>query len=100
MKSTATKTVARSTAKSKDAVAARAARANGNGAHLNGDAPTELHELLAAMVAMRSGDFTVRMAGHHTGVLGKIADTFNEIVSANERVAQQLQLIGNVVGRE
>jgi hypothetical protein len=99
MRSTATKTVARSIAKNKDA-AARAIRANGNGAHLNGDAPTELHELLAAMVAMRSGDFTVRMAGHHTGVLGKIADTFNEIVSANERVAQQLQLIGNVVGRE
>ncbi|ASG24871.1 hybrid sensor histidine kinase/response regulator [Nitrospirillum viridazoti CBAmc] len=40
------------------------------------------------------------MSGNHVGVLGKIADTFNEIVAANERMAQQLERVGQVVGRE
>ncbi|MBI3676026.1 MAG: HAMP domain-containing protein, partial [Proteobacteria bacterium] len=49
---------------------------------------------------MRTGDFSVRMAGHHAGLLGKVADTFNDIVAANERMAQQLQLVGQAVGQE
>jgi len=67
--------------------------------HVNGGA-SELHELLHAMQAMRVGDFSVRMAGSQVGLLGKIADTFNEIVAANERMAQQLDRVGHVVGRE
>ena len=50
--------------------------------------------------AMRSGDFSVRMTGDHLGIDGKIADTFNEIVAANQRMAQQLERVGQVVGRE
>src|SRR5919106_1303435 len=57
-------------------------------------------ELLHALQAMRSGDFSVRMTGDHLGIEGKIADTFNEIVAANERMAQQLERVGQVVGRE
>ncbi len=34
------------------------------------------------------------------GIAGKIADTFNEIVAANQRMAQQLERVGQVVGRE
>ncbi len=49
---------------------------------------------------MRVGDFSVRMAGGQVGLLGKIADTFNEIVAANQRMAQQLERVGQVVGRE
>jgi len=49
---------------------------------------------------MRMGDFSVRMAGESTGVLGKIADTFNEIVSTNQHIAQQLEQVGQVVGKE
>ncbi|MFZ1090423.1 MAG: HAMP domain-containing protein, partial [Xanthobacteraceae bacterium] len=49
---------------------------------------------------MRVGDFSVRMPGNQVGLLGKIADTFNEIVAANERMAQQLERVGHVVGRE
>ncbi len=49
---------------------------------------------------MRSGDFSVRMTGDHLGIEGKIADTFNEIVAANQRMAQQLERVGQVVGRE
>ena len=65
----------------------------------NGSTPFE-YELLAALQAMRAGDFSVRMAGDQAGVRGKIADTFNEIVAANQRMAQQLERVGQVVGRE
>src|SRR6266849_3220132 len=57
-------------------------------------------ELLHALQAMRAGDFSVRMTGDHLGIEGKIADTFNEIVAANQRMAQQLEHVGQVVGRE
>jgi HAMP domain-containing protein/CheY-like chemotaxis protein/signal transduction histidine kinase len=66
---------------------------------LNGHS-AELHELLHALQAVRSGDFSVRMSGHETGLFGKIADTFNEIVANNQRMAQQLEHVGQLVGRE
>ncbi|WP_291851531.1 HAMP domain-containing protein [Bradyrhizobium sp.] len=59
-----------------------------------------LQDLLQALQAMRAGDFSVRMTGDHLGIEGKIADTFNEIVAANQRMAQQLERVGQVVGRE
>jgi HAMP domain-containing protein/CheY-like chemotaxis protein/signal transduction histidine kinase len=60
----------------------------------------ELHDLLNALQSMRVGDFSVRLPGNQVGLIGKIADTFNEIVAANERMAQQLERVGHVVGRE
>ena len=57
-------------------------------------------DLLHALQAMRSGDFSVRMTGDYLGIDGKIADTFNEIVAANQRMSQQLERVGHVVGRE
>jgi len=69
-------------------------------AQINGEADFNLHELLASLQAMRTGDFSVRMAGNRLGIEGKIADTFNEIVAANQRMAQQLERVGQRVGRE
>src|SRR5687767_15052954 len=71
--------------------------------HTNGGADGAafaLRELLHALQRMRVGDFSVRMAGDQIGIVGKIADTFNDIVAANERMAQQLEHVGQVVGRE
>ncbi len=59
-----------------------------------------LRELLQALQAMRIGDFTVRLPGDQIGIKGKIADVFNEIVAANERMAEELEHVGQVVGRE
>jgi hypothetical protein len=66
----------------------------------NGKAPFDLNNLLYALQAMKVGDFSVRMAGDQLGIEGKIADAFNEIVAANERMAKQLERVGQVVGRE
>jgi HAMP domain-containing protein/CheY-like chemotaxis protein len=67
--------------------------------YTNGN-PDPSQQLLQALQAMRSGDFSVRMTGDRLGIEGKIADTFNEIVAANQRMAQQLERVGQVVGRE
>src|SRR5580704_12812679 len=68
---------------------------NGGATDANG-----LTELLHALQAMRVGDFSVRMAGDRVGIIGKIADTFNEIVANNERMALHLERVGQVVGKE
>ena len=69
------------------AVAAGIAPANNGSTVVNGGG-SDLHELLHALQAMRVGDFSVRMSGDHVGLDGKIADTFNEIVAANQRMAR------------
>src|SRR5258705_12637229 len=60
----------------------------------------DLGVILAGLQTMRDGDFSVRLPGVWTGVGGKIADTFNEIVIANQRMAQELRRVGHVVGKE
>src|SRR5262245_14569237 len=60
----------------------------------------DLSELLTALQAVRDGDFSVRLPGDWTGLEGKIADTFNEIVAANHKMAQELKRVGQVVGKE
>ncbi|MFL5237540.1 MAG: HAMP domain-containing protein, partial [Rhizomicrobium sp.] len=49
---------------------------------------------------MKVGDFSVRMRGDQVGIAGKIADTFNEIVATNQRMAEQLEKVGEQVGKE
>jgi HAMP domain-containing protein/CheY-like chemotaxis protein/signal transduction histidine kinase len=62
--------------------------------------PASLAVILAGLQTMRDGDFSVRLPGAWTGLEGKIADTFNEIVSANEQMAQELKRVGKAVGKE
>ena len=59
-----------------------------------------LIELLTVLQAMRSGDFSIRMRGDGVGIEGKIADTFNDIIAANQRMATELERVGEVVGRD
>ncbi len=60
----------------------------------------ELGIILASLQTMRDGDFSIRLPAAWTGIGGKIADTFNEIVIANQRIANELQRVGHVVGKE
>ncbi|HEX4184063.1 MAG TPA: HAMP domain-containing protein, partial [Caulobacteraceae bacterium] len=63
-------------------------------------AGVDVRQLLEALQAMRVGDFSVRLPADQTGVAGRVADAFNDIVAANQRMAQQLEHVGQVVGRE
>ena len=74
-------------------------RGNGRGARSE-IGSGELSILLASLQTMRDGDFSVRLPGSWTGLPGKIADTFNDIVAANQQMAMELQRIGQVVGKE
>jgi HAMP domain-containing protein/CheY-like chemotaxis protein/signal transduction histidine kinase len=71
----------------------------------NGNASSEhvsndLSIILSALQTMRNGDFSVRLPGSWTGLEGKIADTFNSIVAANQQMAQELKRVGHVIGKE
>jgi HAMP domain-containing protein/CheY-like chemotaxis protein len=59
-----------------------------------------LSQLLASLRAVKEGDFTVRLPVDWRDQWGRVSDAFNEIVATNERMANQLALVGQVVGRE
>jgi hypothetical protein len=60
----------------------------------------QLSALFEVMQRVRSGDFTARLPADLTGLSGKVADAFNDIIAANQRMASQLEHVGQVVGRE
>jgi len=60
----------------------------------------DLRSLLRALQSVRDGDFSVRLASDQTGLAGKVADTFNEIVSSNQRLARELERAGQIVGKD
>ncbi|MDQ8697349.1 HAMP domain-containing protein [Hyphomicrobium sp. LHD-15] len=57
-------------------------------------------ELLYSLQAVRQGDFSVRLPGDWPDLWGRVADAFNDIVAINQRMSQQLDQVGQVVGRE
>src|SRR6201988_4467626 len=60
----------------------------------------DLTVILTSLQSMRDGDFTVRLPGTWVGLPGKIADTFNAIVAANQHMEQELRRVGQVVGKQ
>jgi HAMP domain-containing protein/CheY-like chemotaxis protein/signal transduction histidine kinase len=72
---------------------------NGKGGNGQVSSP-ELAAILASLQTMRDGDLSVRLPGSWTGLAGKIADTFNDIVSTNQQISQELKRAGQVVGKE
>src|SRR6185437_8687395 len=78
---------------------APASRGQGDGA-ADGAGSLDLRELLRALQAVRDGDFSVRLPSDQTGLAGKVADTFNDIVISNQRMADELERAGQIVGRE
>src|SRR5439155_901564 len=71
-----------------------------NGHHTAELSEADLGAILVGLQTMRDGDFSVRLPGIWTGVGGKIADCFNGIIVANERMASELKRVGHVVGEE
>src|ERR1700730_933684 len=56
--------------------------------------------LLAALKALKKGDFSARLPVNWLGMAGKIADAFNEMVEMNERMASELERLSHVVGTQ
>jgi HAMP domain-containing protein/signal transduction histidine kinase/CheY-like chemotaxis protein len=62
--------------------------------------PFDMNTLLKSLSALKRGDFTVRLPVEWTGVAGKVADTFNDVVELNDRLAHELERISEVVGKQ
>jgi HAMP domain-containing protein/CheY-like chemotaxis protein/signal transduction histidine kinase len=85
---------------SEAAQTSQSSKNNGNSVHVAEPSSADLRVILAGLQTMRDGDFSVRLPGSWTGLPGKIADTFNSIVAANQQMAQELKRVGQVVGKE
>ena len=57
-------------------------------------------DLLKTIVALKVGDFSVRLPDDWVGVPGKIADTLNEVIARNDRLTKELERVSRVVGKE
>jgi hypothetical protein len=75
------------------------AKSNGRTAVEAESVSADLSVILASLQTMRDGDFSVRLPGNWTGLARKIADTFNDIVTANQQMAKELKRVGQVVGK-
>src|SRR5215471_17682660 len=69
------------------------------GSRLNGDR-VDSKQLLAALTAFKRGDFSTHLPDDWTGVAGKIADTFNDVIRINQRLTKELARMSRVVGEE
>src|SRR5438132_10404883 len=65
---------------------------------IDGHSDTKL--LLSTLVAVKNGDFSVRLPVEWTGVNGKIADALNDIVEMNAKMARELERVSKVVGKD
>src|SRR5262249_50276780 len=52
------------------------------------------------LLALKKGDFSVRLPQDWAGIPGKIADTFNDVVERNDQLTRELERVSRVVGRE
>src|SRR2546422_610583 len=57
-------------------------------------------QLLNTLVALKKGNFSVRLPVEWTGVAGKIADTLNDVIELNEKMTKELERVSRVVGKE
>src|SRR5437763_14805686 len=60
----------------------------------------EMSAMLSALTALKRGQTGVRLPQDWTGMEGKVADAFNEVVEQNERMAQEMSRLRRVVGKE
>ena len=64
------------------------------------DDALDLKLLLAALTALKKGDFSVRLRSDLTGLPGKIADTLNEIIDNSDQMVHGIVSVSRVVGRD
>jgi HAMP domain-containing protein/signal transduction histidine kinase/CheY-like chemotaxis protein len=70
---------------------------------LNVQAPRDFldrRQLLSALRSFRRGDFTIRLPEDLPGDDGEIARLFNETVTLNEQMTEELERLSQVVGKE
>jgi len=65
------------------------------------DSPeSRARQLLAAMVAFRDGDFSVRLPSDWIGTEGRIAEVFNQTIGHEDRITREVRRLSVTVGKE
>src|SRR6266480_4782430 len=82
----------------KKTTSAPTARMRGH-SRANGD-ELDARALLLALRAFKRGDFSARLPEDWTGLAGKVADRFNDVIALNQRMSRELERIGRVVGKQ
>src|SRR6185369_17183572 len=59
----------------------------------------QMTALLGALTALKRGDTSVRLPRDWSGLAGKVAETFNDVVELNERTAEELVRLSRTVGK-
>src|SRR6185436_7175774 len=77
-----------------------AGKAPGEGKEPGADGLSIDKELLKTVVALKRGDFSVRLPDVWVGIPGKIADTLNEVIGRNDNLTKELERVSRVVGKE
>src|ERR1700730_5310020 len=65
-----------------------------------GPPPHVMQRILKCLTAVQKGTFSVRLPGDWTGLEGKVADSINEIIATNERMARELKRVSRMVGKQ
>src|SRR3954469_21557401 len=60
----------------------------------------DLRQTLNVLLAAKKGDFSARMPADHDGLAGKVADALNDVIGLNQALADELQRLSTVVGKE
>jgi signal transduction histidine kinase/CheY-like chemotaxis protein/HAMP domain-containing protein len=56
--------------------------------------------LMRVLADVKNGDFSARLPVDWTGVAGKIADTLNDVIAANQTLGEELARVSRVVGKD
>ena len=56
--------------------------------------------LLSAIIAFRDGNFSVRLPVDWDGTDGRIAEAFNQTISHEDRIANEVTRLSMIVGEE
>src|SRR5579871_4635798 len=89
----------KSDASKSDSLKSDTLRSDSNGQTAVVDA-VPMSQILSCLTAVTRGDFSVRLPSDWTGLEGKVADAINDIVIANEEMAEELERVSTAVGKE
>ncbi len=64
------------------------------------DGTVDPKALLSVLAHLKGGDFSARLPLDWTGVAGKVADGFNDVIIANQALGKELARVSRVVGKE
>ncbi len=72
----------------------------GSDASTNDASGAHLRQILAAIQSFRDGDFSVRLPSDWSTTEGQICEAFNQVISREEKISNEMARLSVVVGKE